>query len=105
MFKFTFEGSWRFCLGEKGMATHSSILAWRIPWPEEPSVLQSIGSQRVRYDLVTEQQQSYVTLGKLLLCVLAYSSVERTSYSACLLRFLQKLIGLKCAKQSANYMI
>ena len=35
---------------EKGMATHSSILAWRIPWTEEPSGLQSMGSQRVRHD-------------------------------------------------------
>ena len=35
---------------EKGMATHSSILAWRIPWTEEPGVLQSIGSQRVGHD-------------------------------------------------------
>ena len=35
---------------EKGMATHSSILAWRIPWTEEPGGLQSIGSQRVRHD-------------------------------------------------------
>ena len=32
---------------EEGMATHSSILAWRIPWTEEPDGLQSIGSQRV----------------------------------------------------------
>ena len=32
---------------EKGMATHSGILAWRIPWTEEPSGLQSMGSQRV----------------------------------------------------------
>ena len=32
---------------EKGKATHSSILAWRIPWTEEPVVLQSTGSQRV----------------------------------------------------------
>ena len=31
---------------EKGMATHSSILAWRIPWTEEPDRLQSVGSQR-----------------------------------------------------------
>ena len=31
---------------EEGMATHSSILAWRIPWTEEPGGLQSIGSQR-----------------------------------------------------------
>ena len=35
---------------EKGMATHSSILAWRIPWPEEPGRLQSTGSQRVGHD-------------------------------------------------------
>ena len=35
---------------EKGTATHSSILAWRIPWTEEPGVLQSMESLRVRYD-------------------------------------------------------
>ena len=35
---------------EKGMATHCSVLAWRIPWTEEPGGLQSIGSQRVRHD-------------------------------------------------------
>ena len=34
---------------EEGMATHSSILAWRIPWTEEPGGLQSIWSQRVRH--------------------------------------------------------
>ena len=34
---------------EKEMATHSSILAWRIPWTEEPGELQSMGSQRVRH--------------------------------------------------------
>ena len=35
---------------EKGMATHSSILAWRIPWTEEPGELQFMGLQRVRHD-------------------------------------------------------
>ena len=35
---------------EKGMATHLSILAWRIPWTEELGELQSMGLQRVRYD-------------------------------------------------------
>ena len=35
---------------EKEMATHSSILAWKILWMEEPSRLQSMGSQRVGYD-------------------------------------------------------
>ena len=38
---------------EKGMATHSSILAWRIPWTEEPQGLQSMGSQRVGHDWAT----------------------------------------------------
>ena len=35
---------------EQGMATHSSVLAWRIPWTEEPGGLQSVGSQRVGHD-------------------------------------------------------
>ena len=35
---------------EEGMATHSSILAWRIPWTEKPGGLQSMGSQRVGHD-------------------------------------------------------
>ena len=35
---------------EKGVATHSSVLAWKTPWTEEPGGLQSMGSQRVRHD-------------------------------------------------------
>ena len=38
---------------EKGMATQSSILAWRIPWTEDPGGQQSMGSQRVGHDRVT----------------------------------------------------
>ena len=38
------------------MATHSSILAWKIPWIEEPGELQTMGSQRVGHDLATNQQ-------------------------------------------------
>ena len=38
---------------EKGVTTHSSILAWRIPWTEEPGRLQSIGSQKVGHDRAT----------------------------------------------------
>ena len=38
---------------EKGMATHSSVFAWRIPWTEEPGRLHSMGSQRVGHDRVT----------------------------------------------------
>ena len=39
---------------EKEMATHSSILAWKIPWTEEPGGLQSMGSQRVKHNLETK---------------------------------------------------
>ena len=47
--------SWVHSLGwedplEEGMTTHSSILAWRIPWTEDPGRLHSMGSQRVRHD-------------------------------------------------------
>ena len=38
---------------KKGMTTYSSILAWRIPWTEEPGGLQSMGSQRVRHKLIS----------------------------------------------------
>ena len=44
---------------EKEMATHSSILAWRIPWSEEPGRLQSTGSQRVRHDRATSLSLSW----------------------------------------------
>ena len=40
---------------EKGMATHSSVLAWRIPWTEEPGGLQSMWLQRVRHDRTTKR--------------------------------------------------
>ena len=42
---------------EKEMATHSSILAWEIPWTEEPVILQFMGLQRVRHDLASEKQE------------------------------------------------
>ena len=40
------------------MATRSSVLAWRIPWTEEPGGLQSMGSQRVRHNLATQMVKS-----------------------------------------------
>ena len=51
----TMQETWVQSLGrkdllEKEMATHSSILAWKIPWTEEPGRLQSMGSQRVRHN-------------------------------------------------------
>ena len=46
---------------EKEMATHSSILAWRIPWTEEPGGLQSTGLQRVRHDWATSLSLELIT--------------------------------------------
>ena len=46
---------------EKGMTTHSSVLAWRIPWTEEPGGLQSVGSQRVRPSWVTNTLKFWAT--------------------------------------------
>ena len=46
---------------EKGMAAHSSILAWEIPQTEKPGGLQSLGLQRVGHDLATKQKQCLCT--------------------------------------------
>ena len=46
---------------EKAMATHSSTLAWEIPWREEPGRLQSMGSQTVGHDLATKHQEKCMT--------------------------------------------
>ena len=65
--------TWVWSLGgeyhlEKEMASHSSILAWRIPWTEEPGRLQSMGSQRVRNDWMTNTH----TKSKVTSCYLCY---------------------------------
>ena len=57
---FTF--SFHFHALEKEMATHSGILAWRIPWTEEPGGIQSMGSQRVGHNWVTNSSTFYPTL-------------------------------------------
>ena len=64
----TMQETWLWSLGqedpmEKDMATHSSILAWRIPWTEEPGGLQSMGSQRVRHDQVTNTHKHLTKIG------------------------------------------
>ena len=48
---------------EEEMETHSSVLAWKIPWTEEPGRLQSMGSQRVRHDWVTEDAHMQIFTG------------------------------------------
>ena len=81
---------------EKGMATHSSILAWRIPWTEEPGGLQSAGSQRVGHDwawatTTDSPEYSFFTptvslqFGRYSLCHL---SIKTLSYGFVLLSYI-----------------
>ena len=56
---------------EKEMATHSSILAWRIPWMEEPGALQSTGLQRVRHDWATSLSLFQTAKGVCQGCILS----------------------------------
>ena len=83
------------CLGwedplEKGMATHSSILAWRIPWIEESCGPQSTGLLRVRHDLENEQQPLHnckIKVSLVMQCYLLFITLEKetaTHSSICL---------------------
>ena len=101
---------------EKGIATHSSILAWRVPWTEEPSGLQSTGSQRVGHDGATNTftfaswlppansileekllpQLNFINFcfagwGQLTLPHFFFSTPERASRSALLLQMVMKV--------------
>ena len=66
---------------EEEMATHSSTLAWKIPWTEEPCRLQSMGSQRVGHDWVTSLHFPSKTLNTALLCPLAVFYIITKSIS------------------------
>ena len=59
------------------LATHSSILAWRIPWTEEPGGLQLMGSQRARHDWVTNHSTALGEKGKPDLWGLVYKGTNR----------------------------
>ena len=64
------------------MATHSSILAQRIPWTEEPGGLQSMGSRRVRQDWATKQQNTTsLSLILLILSASSFAEIEFTNLS------------------------
>ena len=58
---------------EKGMATHPSTLAWKIPWTEEPGRLQSMGSWRVGHDWATSHSQFFIWLCQALVAALRIS--------------------------------
>ena len=71
------------------MTTHSSILAWEIPWTEEPDGLQSMGLQRVSHDLAPKQQQqllSYYPAPNSISCLMAsQNQINQVAYSDSLL--------------------
>ena len=69
------------------MATHSSILAWEIPWPEEPGGLQSTGSHRVRRDWAATQQQQLECSAVLVLGVWQSGSPVTHTHTPSLFRF------------------
>ena len=71
---------------EEEMATHSSILAWKIPWTEEPGGLQSMGSQRVRHNWATEHTvdlQCCINFSLQHSCTEAFSTVLCISTLVC----------------------
>ena len=64
---------------EKGMAIHSSILAWRIPWTEEPGGLQSLGLQRIGHDWATKHSTQHMT--ELSYLIIRGLILDNTEYS------------------------
>ena len=63
---------------EKGMVTHSSILAWRIPWAEKPGGLQFIRLQRIRPDWATNTHKLFISWIQSLSCVWLFATPQHT---------------------------
>ena len=78
---------------EKEMATHSSILAWKIPWTEDPGRLQSMGSQKVRHDWV-----HFLFYGYLSLCLFFLKTGEDAKIQLKVLGICWAMIMTECLK-------
>ena len=87
---------------EEGMATHSSILAWRIPWTEEPDGLQSMGSQRVGHDRATKHNTAAIK-GLLYASILLNTSQISHFCFGCWLRHEQEETQLRIFSIEAPY--
>ena len=81
---------------EKEMATHSSILAWKIPWTEEPGRLQPMGSQRVGHDWVTVSFTIYFTNGDFFWCLIILFVIMSCLFllDTCLWELFEVLVNL-----------
>ena len=77
---------------EEGMATHSSTLAWRTPWTEEPSRLQSVGSQRVGQNWVTKHGMSQFLMHLLFMALVVkswkYACLFLPTLKSCILNWM-----------------
>ena len=88
---------------KKRMATHSSILAWRIPWTEESGGLQSMGSQRVRHDWMTNTLFSSVQLlSRVQLFVTPWIAEHQASLSITNSQSSFRLTSMKSVMQSSH---
>ena len=91
---------------EEGMATHSSILAWRIPWTEEPGGLQSMGSHRVRHDWATNtftlQSFTYFTNLTLLISFISLITWKNLSQSPSLQEWAHQAFHEHCQFSSVT---
>ena len=79
---------------EKEMATHSSILAWRIPWTEEPGGLQSVGLQRVGHDWVTSFSSKFQVYSILWLTIVTLLYIRAPECISCISETLYPLTSI-----------
>ena len=92
---------------EEEMATHSSILAWRIPWRKEPGGLQSMASQRVRHNWATKQQKQTPALSFILTLNFGRALLEQSlqfSYNQINLPFCG-LVLISCEERSSTLQV
>ena len=100
----TMQETWIWFLGgedplEKEMATHSSTLAWKIPWTEEPGGLQSMGSQRVRHDWTTSPSP-FLIFHCVYVPLLSYPSICRWTS-----RLLSCPLYKQCCNELCKYIL
>ena len=81
---------------EKKMATHFSILAWKIPWMEEPGRLQSVGSQRVRHDWATNYLWGKISCMFMTLTTNTFSSLLFILSFVIIVSVMQKILKYIC---------
>ena len=89
---------------EKAMATHSSTLAWKIPWMEEPGRLQSMGLQRVGHDWVTSLSRIGEGKGNPLQCSCLENPRDRGAWWVAIYRVAQSWTRLKWLSSSSSSM-